>query len=334
MRRACPSLLLLVSVACGGGSRAPGTPTGGEPPADVLSRHAGGLRPVIFEHGVPYLWLALVDRSGEPPVDGPELPDCIVDDLDCWKTLPAPADQLATFGPLPTTVTVVTPDGTCTAKVEPAVVVNTSGCEPAMTYGAPLTGCGAALAPVAFTAAEVAAELRWLPAPPVKMAPLPADLTAIADPVQRRYLEGWLTSSSLAGTRRDARTGVVAVDAGAEALTTVVAGALVGDSADECELAAADEQVLGLRRGDGFTELALTEGPEVDGYVARVTEWDGALAWRGRVVGVVSGSPRSVMVHAVGAGAAPTPLFDQTVWWDNEECTQGTWSGVEYPCGP
>ncbi len=86
MRRACPSLLLLVSVACGGGSRAPGTPTGGEPPADVLSRHAGGLRPVIFEHGVPYLWLALVDRSGEPPVDGPELPDCIVDDLDCWKT--------------------------------------------------------------------------------------------------------------------------------------------------------------------------------------------------------------------------------------------------------
>lgn len=336
MRRASPSLVLLASVACGGAPApgTPGTPKGGEPPADVLNRHAGALRPVIFEHGVPYLWLGMIELHGDKAAPAPTLPDCTQDDLDCWRTLPAAADQVAKLGALPASVTVLTADGPCVAKVDPVVVVNTSGCEPSMTYGAPLTGCGAALAPMAITAGDVAAELRWLPAPPVKMAPLPADLATVADPVQRRYLEGWLTASSLAGTRRDARTGVVAVDAGAEALTTVVAGALVGDGADECELNAATEEVLGLRRGDDFTELALTEGPEVDGYVSRITEWDGALAWRGRVVGVVSGSPRSVMVHALGAGAAATPLFDQTVWWDNEECTQGNWSGVEYPCGP
>lgn len=337
MRLASCWFVLLAAAAChGGGAASPGNrgSGGGEPPADLLSRHAGAMRPVLIEGGKPYLWLHTIQPYGDTPEEAPPPPACAEENIDCWKTMPAPADKAAAFGALPVTLTVLTAQGTCTAKVEPVVIVNTAGCEPSMTYAAPLTGCGDAVAPVAFTAADVATELRWLPAPPVKMAALPNDAAAIADPVQRRYVAGWLASGNLAGTRRDGRTGVVSIDAGDEALTTVVAGALVGDSDDECELNVADEQVLGLRRGDAFTELALTEGPEVDGYVSRVTEWDGAIAWRGKVVGVVSGRPRSVMVHAVGAGAAPTPLFDQNIWWDNEECTQGTWSGVEYPCGP
>ena len=336
MRLASCWFVLLAAAAChGGGAASPGNrgSGGGEPPADLLSRHATAMRPVLIEGGKPYLWLHLIQPYGDTPEEAPPAPACAEENIDCWKTMPAPADKAAAFGALPATVTVLTAQGTCAAKVEPVVIVNTSGCEPSMTYAAPLTGCGDALAPVAFTAADVATDLRWLPAPPVKMAPL-TDAAAIKDPVQRRYVEGWLASGSLAGTRRDGRTGVVSVDAGDEALTTVVAGALVGDSDDECELNAAGEQALGLRRGDDFTELKLTEGPELDGYVVSVTEWDGAIAWRGRVVGVVSGRPRQVMVHAVGPAAAATPLFVETIWWDNEECTQGTWSGVEYPCGP
>ncbi|MBK9035534.1 MAG: hypothetical protein IPL61_30470 [Myxococcales bacterium] len=336
MRLASCSLVLVTAAAChSGGTAAPGNRSGGaEPPADLLSRHAGAMRPVLVEDGKPYLWLHMIQPYGDTPDEAPPAPACAEENTDCWKTMPAPADKAAALGPLPATVTVLTAKGTCVAKVEPVVIVNTSGCEPSMTYAAPLTGCDDAIAPVAFTAADVANDLRWLPAPPVKMAALPADAAALTDLVQRRYVAGWLAAGNLAGTRRDGRTGVVSVDAGAEALTTVVAGALVGDSADECELNAADEQVLGLRRGDDFTELALTEGPEVDGYVARVTEWDGAIAWRDRVVGVISGRPRQVMVHAVGPGTPSTPLFTETIWWDNEECTQGTWSGVEYPCGP
>lgn len=335
MRAAWPSLFVVIAACHGGSTTAPGNRSGGEtPPADLLSKHAGAMRPVITEDGKPYLWLHMIEPFGDQPEEAPAAPACAEENIDCWKTMPAPADKAAAFGPLPATVTVLTAQGACTAKVEPVVIVNTSGCEPSMTYAAPLSGCAPAIAPVAFTGPDVATDLRWLPTPPVKMAALPDDAAAITDPVQRRYVAGWLTSGNLTGKRRDGRTGVVSVDAGAEALATVVAGALVGDTTEECELNAATEEVLGLRRGDEFTELALTEGPEVDGYVLRVTEWDGAIAWRGRVVGVVSGWPRSVMVHAIGAGAAPTPLYDQTIWWDNEECTQGNWSGVEYPCGP
>ena len=57
-----------------------------------------------------------------------------------------------------------------------------------------------------------------------KGAMTPEALVAVSR-LQRRYVEGWLASGNLAGTRRDGRTGVVAVDAGDEALTTVVADA-------------------------------------------------------------------------------------------------------------
>ena len=41
-----------------------GNRSGGEaPPADVLSRHAGAMRPVIMEDGKPYLWLRHVLRA-------------------------------------------------------------------------------------------------------------------------------------------------------------------------------------------------------------------------------------------------------------------------------
>ena len=337
MRLASCSFVLVAAAAChGGGAASPGNRSGGggAPPADLLTRHASAMRPVIKEGGKPYLWVHAIEPFGDAPEAAPAAPACAEENIDCWKTMPAPADKVAALGALPATVTVLTAQGTCTAKVEPVVIVNTSGCEPSMTYAAPLAGCGDALAPVAFTAADVAAELRWLPAPPVKSAALPADLATVKDPVLRQYVDRWLATEAFAAPRHEARTALVSIDAGEEALTSVVLGALLGDSEEQCEWSSAEEHALGLRRGDQLTELTLTDGPEVDGYVARVTEWDGAIAWRGRVVGVVSGWPRQVMVHAVGPGAPTTSLFTANVWWDNEECTQGTWSGVEYPCGP
>jgi hypothetical protein len=334
MRRAACSSLFVVIAACHGGSATtPGNRSGGEaPPADVLSRHAGAMRPVIMEDGKPYLWLRLMEPFSDEADQAAAMPTCAEQDRDCWHAMPAPDDKATAFAPLPATVTVLTAQGACTAQVGSVMIVNTSGCDLSITYAAPLTGCGDALGPVAFAAADVATDLRWLPTPPVKMAALPSDAASIKDPVQRRYVERWL-ASSLAGKRRDGATGLVAVDAGGEALATVVAGAVVGDNPDECELSAVTEEALGLRRGDEFTELHLSDAPEVDGYVRHVTEWDGAIAWRGRIVGVVSGGPRDLVIHAIGPGAAPTPIYNQSIWWDNEECTQGTWSGVEYPCG-
>lgn len=331
------ALLATLAAACGGASSGV---VGNHPAAPEISAAqliglAPAARPVFVAHQTAYLWLHLVAMSDDPLAPSATLPDCPdVNDRACWKAVPAEADRAAQLGALPPTVTVVTPRGTCVATVGAAKLVNTSGCDQSLTYGAELSGCGTDVAPVGFVGGDVPSDLRWLPTPPIKTAALPADPATLTDPVQRRYVTSWLGTGSLAGTRRDGHTAVVAVDAGAEALTTIVAGALVGDSADECELNAAEDEVLGLRRGDQFTELALTAGPEVDGYVEHVTTWDGALARGGRVVGVVSGGPRQVMLHAIGAGAAPTPLFTETIWWDNEECTQGTWSGVEFPCGP
>jgi hypothetical protein len=56
--------------------------------------------------------------------------------------------------------------------------------------------------------------------------------------------------------------------------------------------------------------------------------------WRGRVVGIAAGLPRDVVLHAIAPDGTVAPAFEESVWWDNEECTQGGWTHIEYPCGP
>lgn len=132
----------------------------------------------------------------------------------------------------------------------------------------------------------------------------------------------WLDDPEFAaGARHETRMTKVALDVGAEALTTLIGAALVGDDADECQWTTPTRDVVGVRRGDALTKLDLP------------TIWDGALAWRGRVVGVVSGLPTDVVVVAVGADGQLAPVIAQTIWSDNPECLMQSWSGVEYPCG-
>jgi hypothetical protein len=243
--------------------------------------------------------------------------------------MPAPAERIAGFGAMPPTLTLITADGPCQAKVEPVVIYNSSGCEPSMTYGAPLTGCGIDVAPVGFAGGAPSPDLRWLPAPVVTTTPLGADTRALADPLHRRLVSEWLSRGELGATRHETRTALVSVDAGAESLTSVVAGALAGDSADQCEWEVMYSSAFGIRRGDQLRELTIAD--ELGGTRS---EWDGALAWRGRVVGVAAGQPRRIEVYAIDAAGAVSGVLDEQVWWDNEECTQGNWTGIEYPCGP
>ena len=145
----------------------------------------------------------------------------------------------------------------------------------------------------------------------------------LADPVHRSTVAGWLAEPELnAGARHDGFTVDVRADAGAESLESVHAGFLIGDGDSECEWNVGHRELVGLRRGDVLTPIDVP------------AEWDGALTWRGRVVGVASGLPRDVVLHAVAADGKTAVAFEANVWWDNEECTQGGWAQVAYPCGP
>ena len=132
MRLASCSFVLVTAAAChGGGTAAPGNRGGGaEPPADLLTRAKDAARPIFVRDGVPYLWLHAIQPYADEPEWTPDLPACTDDDAGCWQTVPAPAERTAAFGPLPASLTVITAKGTCVAKVEPIVIVNTSGCDP------------------------------------------------------------------------------------------------------------------------------------------------------------------------------------------------------------
>lgn len=317
-----PALLALA--ACGGPGAAHFAAPG-DVPADLLTRSPDGQRAVVVHDGVAYLFVRQARALSETEADL-ELPECWTaggDPAACPKTAPVPAG--ATVDALPATVTVIGKDGLCTAQVGAPVLVNTSGCEPSAMLAAPLSGCPTEIAPVARVDGAFDRDLRWRPAPTVATVPLFADPGKLADPVHRRYVTQWLGEPELkAGAPHQGLTADVRVDAGAEQLESVVAGFLVGDGDDECQWQTGSRSVVGLRRGDGFTPL-----PE-----DVQAEWDGALVWRGRVVGIAAGLPRDVDVRAVTADGQTREAFHADVWWDNEECTQGGWAYVEYPCGP
>jgi hypothetical protein len=319
------SALVTLAAGCGGSGGGARFAAPADVPPDLLTRSPEGQRAVIVRDGVAYLFLRQLSPYAEEG-DAVELPACWTsgeDPATCDRTAPVPAD--AAPAGVPSTLTVLGADGPCSAQVGAPVLVNTSGCEPSAMVAAPLAGCPLDVAPVGRVDGAFDRELRWRAAPAVSTVPLFADPAKLADPVHRRYVTGWLAEDELeAGTPREGLTARVRVDAGAEALESVVAGFLVGDGDNECEWQTGSRGAVGIRRGDTFTPLP-AELPR---------EWDGAITWRGRVVGVVAGLPRDVYVHAIAADGTTATAFEQGVWWDNEECTQGGWAYVEYPCGP
>lgn len=293
---------------------------------DLLTRHADAQRAVVVHDGVAYLFLKQVGGYDEGD-DAIELPACWTSGEEresCAKTEPLSPELQARFADVPKTLTVLGADGPCTAQVGAPVMVNTSGCEPSGMIGAPLSGCSTDVAPVGRIDDSFDPELRWREAPAVDAVPLFDDPAKLPDPVHRGLVKGWLAEDELkAGTPREGRTADVRIDAGAEALESVVAGYMVGDSEDQCEWQTGVRGAVGLRRGGALTPLDVP------------SEWDGAVVWRGRIVGVASGLPRDVVLHAVGGDGGTTVAFEASVWWDNEECTMGGgWASVEYPCGP
>lgn len=320
-----PAALLALAAGCGGAGGGAHHAAPADVPRDLLTRSPEAQRAVVVRDGVAYLFVRQVSPYSEEQA-AIELPACWTsgeDPATCDRTAPVPAG--AAIDALPATLTVLGADGPCTAQVGAPLLVNTSGCEPSAMVAAPLAGCPLDVAPVGRVDASFDRDLRWRAAPTVSTVPLFADPAKLADPVHRQYVSGWLGEAELkAGTPREGLTARVRVDAGAEALESVVAGFLVGDGESECEWQTGYRGVVGIRRGDTFAPLP-DEFPR---------EWDGAITWRGRVVGVAAGLPRDVYVHAIAADGTTATAFEQGVWWDNEECTQGGWAYVEYPCGP
>ncbi|MEZ4365049.1 MAG: hypothetical protein R2939_02035 [Kofleriaceae bacterium] len=320
-------------VACGGTPAQPQGPgnTGTAARGDLLAVDAAGWRAVVERGGAPYLALRIIEFTDPVELDPSlTLPACWntggIDAFDgpaCTMPVPAGSPLLAEVAALPATLTVITETGTCTATVGAPVALDSHGCEPSTMIVAPLTGCAGPLARVGHTGA-LDGELRWLPAQVVEEAEYADDAAAIRDPLHRAQLTTWIAAEPLAGaTLRGARTLRASVDAGNERFESILAGYLIGDDdADECTWETGRLELVGLRHGDELTPVAVE------------ADWDGVLAWRGNVVGVVTGGDRDVELHDLSVPGEDGKRFAQTVWWDNEECTQGGWAYLEYPCGP
>ncbi|MEZ4401592.1 MAG: hypothetical protein R3B06_16320 [Kofleriaceae bacterium] len=313
----------MAAAGCGGATKAatPGNRGGGE--AVDLATLADAARPVIVAHGQPYLYLEFVEPWGADGEPTAVIPSCWSDGSEeaCPATVPAPADVVARLPTPPATLTVVTPTGLCQATVGPVELVDTHGCEPSGTYAARLTGCGTAVAPIGFAATDVPT-LAWRPVTSVAPTPLPASAAALTDPLLRELATTWLAMPGMNhGQRHDATSTVVEVDAGRERFSTLMVTVLQGDSADQCDWEVAGQHAVGLRRGD---QLIPVEVPDI---------WDGVLTHDGRVVAVVTDAPFRVVAQTVDDAGKLGPLLDVHVWSDNEECTQQSWSGIEYPCG-
>ncbi len=292
-------------------------------PLDVLG-HAAALRPVITHGDTSYLLISFVsgyDESASLPVARPA----------CWSGESEPQGACPTsvaipdraspeLAALPPTLHVLGEDGPCRAAVGAPVLLSTAGCEPSASMVAPLTGCGAGLAPFA-SVEPLDADLRWRPAPPSASAPV-TRASDVRDPLLAQWVAGWLAEPAFAPAgRHEMRLVSAQVEAGTEALLGAEFAALMGTAADQCEWSVETRDLIGIRRGDTLTPL--------DGVPAR---WDGAVAWRGQIAGVVSGAPTSVTLVAV-RGATVAPLYEQMIWSDNAECLMREWAGVSYPCG-
>ncbi|MEZ4340993.1 MAG: hypothetical protein R3B82_30580, partial [Sandaracinaceae bacterium] len=240
----------------------------------------------------------------------------------CPASIPAPEGMAQEAPP---TVSVVTAAGPCEAQVGAAVLLDTSGCEPSITLAHPLTGCSAPVAGLAVVGARFDPDLRYLAAPEVRVTPVSdaESVAALPDATQRTLLSEWLAEPAIADAPYHAgRTAFVSLDLGAETIETTVAELLVGPDAESCDATVERRTRVAVRRGDDAVTVDVPP------------PWQGVFAWRGRLVGVVTGGPRSVVVHAVQPDGATAIVSSARVWADNEECDESGWTNVEYPCGP
>jgi len=321
------SLLSLPLAACGGPTTASPAPTSTPTPAgdrsDLLTRSPGSQRAVVQDDGTSYLFLELVD--GYSTAEDTGAPACWIESWSedgCPPTALAAAGTAARFADRPARLTLIGADGLCTATVGDVVLVNTSGCDPTWMIAAPLTGCPASVAPVGRVDDSFDPELRWLPRPDITPIPLVGG-PAPRDPVHRDLVATWLAEPELDdGPMHEGKTAAISVDAGSEAFETFAASFAVGHGADECDWAYGERTAVGLRRGDTFTPIDVR------------AEWLGVIAWRGQVVGVAVDDLRTVDLQAIGPTGVVTPAFEQHVWEDHEECTQGGWFDIASACGP
>lgn len=338
--RPAPSASLLLSLfvcvaACGGNPGAATHPPAGgraaaleDVPTHALAAPADAYGSVILHDDQPYLFVALErglervlaaglpieEACQEPP--NPEGP--------CPHRYDATAALIESAPAAPPSVQVLTPEGACEASVGELTVLVTGNCLVSFTLARPLTGCAGPLSPVARVSGFWDADLRYHPTPPLENVSL-TDTGAprFADAGHAARVRAWMSEPEVAG--RPLQQGIASyarLDAGGDVLETSAAGFLVGSPEEECEQEVVQRMSSFLRRGDALTP------------VADLPEWSGALTWRGRVVGVVSGLPHYTRLASVSTAGALRQEFEQHVWSDNDECAQFGWALIEYPCGP
>ena len=333
-----PSLTACLTVCLAGCAGNPGagaqTPAGQgaaaleDVPTHALAAPADAYGSVILHDHQPYLFVSLergLERvlAAGVPIEEPcqEPPNS---DGPCPHRYEATAALLESAPAAPRSVQVLTPEGACEASVGELTVLVTGNCLVSFTLARPLSGCAGPLSPVARVSGLWDPDLRYHPTPPLENVSL-TDATSLrfADAGHAGRVRAWMSEPEVAGQPlQDGVASYARLDAGGDVLETSAAGFLVGSPDEECEQQVLQRMSSFLRRGDTLTPV-----PDLQ-------EWSGAITWRGRVVGVVSGLPHYTRLVSLSTEGALREEFDQHVWSDNDECAQFGWALVEYPCGP
>jgi len=298
--RSCSLTALVTLSACHGstGFTTPGLGSASEaPPADLLQAPAGSYGSVVVHEDAPYLFasFAMVYEGSEPPT---------------------PA------GPAPATVQLLTPTGPCDAQVGEPVELSTGLCETSITIARPLTGCTGPFARVARVAGSWPEGVRYLPLTEPTEQPF-TNPSELSDEAHRARVEAWMRETTIASQPlRQAVSAHAVLDVGGETLETSTASFLVGAEEPQCE-----QQV------ERRTESALRRGGELN-PVVDLEKWQGVVAYRGRVAGVLVEAPHFSALVSLSPEGAQREEWRERVWSDNEECAQFAWAYLEHPCAP
>ena len=323
------SVALLMLSACGGGSPEAATPSAAAPedvPQHMLTAPADVYGSVVMHDGASYLFVSFSRGLEGMSELGLTVTECQgAEDTPCDTVLDANDAVREAVGEGPPSVTLLGASGPCEAQVGALAVLNTSNCEESVTLARRLSGCEGLVAPVARVSGRFDADLRYQPAPEVSTTPVSnvADTGTLSDDAHRARVAAWIAEPAYGGDIVSGEAALVSVDVGTESLVTSAAGFLRGPAADECEQSPAHHITTGVQRGEAFTTVRGLE------------QWDGVISWRGRIVGVTTGSPYFTELYTITAERGLRREFQQQVWADNEECTAGSgWAEPEYPCGP
>lgn len=277
--------------------------------------------------GEPYLFVSFAYGYESASEAGVPVPECWASNAwgeGCPRSLPASAAMNASSPPGPVSVQVIGTAGPCDARVGELVVLDTHGCEPSMTIARRLSGCTGPVASVGRIAGVFDPELRYVVAGEPNNARVvdAASAASLGDTMHRARVVGFLGAPDVTGGRvEDGIATHVMVDAGAEWLETSAATFLVAMNAEQCGQTLARAHTTGIRRGETFVPLAFAH------------DWEGVIAWRGRVVGIVAGAPHVAGLTAVATDGTVSEVYVERMWSDNEECGSG-WAALEHPCGP